>query len=763
MLLKNKWLASLTYFICLMVVLLTNGAIPYLSIPTLGELLWTSGFAESFANAGWPSIKAINFGLPNTAPIVFGLPGALLQSAFIAFGNMHAADAYSMSIIIWLAISLWGSIRLCQFFGTNFISGCLLSLIYLTLPIVWNHAGYSMLSIGFALLPLYLYMSFKIIYQLLNTKIYSRDWWIKALEFIIISILSIFMDGYTFVMYFAACGLIGAVAFIRGDISRKKIIFQSLPVILFSALVSYILYTKYVGTSIFQSPPIDFFRGWGVDVIMLLIPSQGISWLWDSLGISASRSANQFFGDQSVWMTTFSLPLIIAGVVGYYLARKHRYALPLLLVAIMGLYFSLGPSLKVNSVRPVDDKGNIMVQGPMMPSEVALLPTGNAIFYEHVPGFKNMRSTYRWTGLMLAALFGLTVLFVLSVSSKKSGILIKALIITLIVASNLPNIPKKFESEMKLYKEIHQMDADLSSLNKYLVNGTKVLFAPPGNDFIVNYIAATGNYFTYNVGGDKNLEIAYKSWPQQIKRLSLSDQEKFFIQDLQAILLHHISDYVVLPYFDLRWDSYNWPPSKDKIAIRKEKFLQVINTFKQNSLFVVKEEELYAVISLSPYANSQQIQSTFLIYPGQTIHFNDGSSLLFLSKGWHNIESWGVWSSDTSELTFAIPKDFLIKNKNNCRLRLSFNTFNASALSPKKVQVELNGVEVANWTIATEKVENHVLILPYSLSNSQDNLITLTIKVPDATSPKTLGLSADSRILGIGLREIELLQESTYK
>lgn len=760
MILKSKWSAFLTYFTALMIVLVVYGAIPFLSIPTLGQVVWTSGFAESFVNAGWPSIKAVNFGLPNKAAIAFGLAGAFLQSAFIAMFGMHAADAYAMGAIVWLALSLWGAVRLCQLLGSSFVLGCFLSLIYLTLPIVWWHAGYSTLSFGFALLPLYLYMAFRVVYHLPEMRMYCRGWWTTVFAFTSVSLLSVFMDGYTFVMFCAACGLVWAVAFIRRDVSRKPLIFQSLPVILVSALISYLLYTLYVGTSEFQPSPMSHFRGWGVDLVMLLIPSQGVVWLWDALGISVPRSSNEFFGDASVWMTTFALPLIVVGTIGYYLIRRHRYALTLLLVALMGFYFSLGPSLKVNSVRPVDENGKVLVQGPLMPPEVALVPTGNAVIYEHVPGFKNMRATYRWSGLMFTALFGLAVLFVVSISSTKAGAVVGSVIVAFLVVSNLPDIPQRLETGMSYRSAMHQIDVDFAPLAEYLGKGSRVLFAPAGNDFIVNYLAATGNYRAFNIGGDKNLEMARKSWPQPIKQMPLYRPGPCLVEDLQVILLDGAVDYVVIPYFDMLWGAHAWPPSMSEIADRREQFSQAVATFERNPLYVVKKDNLYAVISLSPDANRQSLQSARQIAPNQVIHFSNCTSRLFLKTGWHGLESWGVWSSSVAELTFTIPKECV--GETDCGLRLSFNTFNASPSSPKTVLVELEGTQVAEWVIYSGEVVNRVVPLPRRLLDPGSGLVHLTIKVPEATSPAALGLSSDSRILGIGLREIELLHGSAF-
>src|SRR6476646_9788976 len=154
----------LSYLLSFGVVVLVYRAIPFLSIPSPQQIVWLSGFSESFVNAGWPSLKAVNFGIPTPAPIPFGLAGALLESILIRLFRLPAYDAYAFSALLWLFLALIGASSLARLLGANRTRAPYFSLIYLTLPIVWVHAGYSMLSFGIALLPLYLFSAFRISY-----------------------------------------------------------------------------------------------------------------------------------------------------------------------------------------------------------------------------------------------------------------------------------------------------------------------------------------------------------------------------------------------------------------------------------------------------------------------------------------------------------------------------------------------------------------------------------------------------------------------
>jgi hypothetical protein len=596
----RKWSVFGLVFI---IIVLVYGAIPFHSIPTLGQVVWDSGFAQSFVNAGWPSSKAINFGLPINAPVVEGLAGVFLQSTFIKFFGMHPADAYALGAVIWLALALWGSIKLGRLLGAGAVQSAFLSLIYLTLPMVWWHAQYATLSFGFAFLPLYLFSGFRVVYSSSDMSNNPHKWIITAAFFIGVSLLAVFMDGYTFVMLFSACGALWVTAFTRKDVTRKDLLIRALPTMLLSALTAYFTYTRYVGTMEFSSSSLDFFRGWGVDLAMLFVPSRGVSWLWDTLGLSVLRNDQTFFGDASVWITTFALPLLVAGGAGYWLCRKQRFALPLLLVTLLGLYFSLGPSLKVNSVRPADANGEYLVQGREMPAAMAVMPTGSAFISSHIPGFINMRATYRWSGLMFTGLFGLIVLFFQKASSRGSNLL-GIVVVAFLIVSNLPNLPRRWIDSRNNRTAMFLMDRDFASLSRTIGKGGVVFFAPPGNDFIVNYLAASGNYYTYNIGGDKNLEMSYQYWPDVLKTFPRRKPGSCFDEKISLLLQDKLADFVVIPYFDLLWGAHIWPWPENDVNVKREEFSATVRNFEANPAFSVAKDELYSVISLSPSAGN---------------------------------------------------------------------------------------------------------------------------------------------------------------
>ena len=177
---------------------------------------------------------------------------------------------------------------------------------------------------------------------------------------------------------------------------------------------------------------------------MLFIPTQQVHWLWDFLGLSVPRIRQDYFGNSSVFVTTFSAVFILFGIVGFCLTKKrHRWAYPLLLLALFWHLYGIRTLLKINSTRPnaLVSAGNIANHSAgtliNMPKEYALFRIGSGVLSQYLPGFKYMRMAHRWMGLGLFGFWALIVLMLVDLESKNRWALALALPLFLIV-SNLP-------------------------------------------------------------------------------------------------------------------------------------------------------------------------------------------------------------------------------------------------------------------------------------------------------------------------------------
>ncbi|KEA04741.1 hypothetical protein [Rhizobium rhizogenes] len=550
----DNWTAREKVFAFLAVglMLLFHGAVPFLMTPTLGQAVWTTGFAKSFANGPLYSIYAHDFGFPKPAAIAFGLAGALPESWLIRLG-LRPSDAYAGMVALWLILAFCSAYLISRTFGASRSVSILSAMTWMSMPTIWAHAGYSMLSLGIALLPFYFLVALNL-FQLppvSGTK--SRIFLHFSAAFV-----SVFMDGYTFIM-FATGSSILLCYFLLTDISNRRYLLTiALPIHIASFCLAYLAYTIYVGKDQFETSPIDFFRGWGLDLSFIVVPTKSFHWFLDFLGVSIARTDALYFGDASVWRTTFSLPVILAGLFAWWQVRRKRsVATGFLAVAIVGFFMALGPTLKINAIKPE----HIQITQPrqqsaMMPAEYGLGPTGSTWISETLPGFKSMRASYRWSALGILALWASVIVWA---GSSRRGSVAPVATLMLITFLNIPNLPQKYRSLTDNRAQFLQVDEELIDKLRVSVKRNEVVaFAPWGNDFMANYLAPAIGFRTFNIGGDKNLTSAQANWPPAMLALSgRLDTSKISL--ITKILRDRNADVVVIPYFDMLWSAHLWP------------------------------------------------------------------------------------------------------------------------------------------------------------------------------------------------------------
>jgi hypothetical protein len=554
---------TLTFICGLILSIVVYGAFPFIGIPTLGQAIGTtSGFALSLVNQGWLSVYANNFGYPFPAARPFGLLGVLVDSFFLRIG-MHPADAYAAMAVVFIVLAYWGAYALSRSMEVNRINAALLATAWVTAPVVWAHSSYSMLSLGLGLLPLYFLSAITLFTRKLekqSAKIRVAGMYFAA------CLVAVFMDGYSFMMFAVGSSLLAFWLLVRFSVLHRQLLFYSLPVHFAAFGFAYILYATYVGKSQFEPAPLDFFRSWGADITFYVLPSHGIHWLWDTLGLSIPRSSKEFFGDDSVWITTFSLPLIIVGFIGWWRSRKNNaLATGLLIIAIVGFYMSLGPFLKINATRPPE----MIVAGEFtqaMPAELTIGPTGSGWISEKLPGFKSMRAAYRWSALGIFGLWGLTVL--LLGRSKGPVSCWGTAVVLLLIVSNLPHMGRKWQLDRSYRSQFIQVDKDLMvDIDQIVGEGELVAFLPYRNDLLVNYLASRAGFRTYNIGGDKNLLEAKKHWPYTMQRFRMDLIDVDFVDRILMLLARKEANVVVLSYvafrpsIDVLGGAYEWPAS----------------------------------------------------------------------------------------------------------------------------------------------------------------------------------------------------------
>ena len=120
--------------------------------------------------------------------------------------------------------------------------------------------------------------------------------------------------------------------------------------------------------------------------------------------------------------------------------------------------------------------------------------------------------------------------------------------------------------------------------------------------------------------------------------------------------------------------------------------------------------------------------------------------------GWSGPESWGRWS-DGPQAKMALR---VADSSRETIVDFALGAF-APPGHPQRVEVLANGSRLANWTFDSQQPAEISLRVP-NAAIGRGGIIILTFRMPDAVSPNALGLSGDTRRLGIAITGLRVTQ-----
>jgi len=128
----------------------------------------------------------------------------------------------------------------------------------------------------------------------------------------------------------------------------------------------------------------------------------------------------------------------------------------------------------------------------------------------------------------------------------------------------------------------------------------------------------------------------------------------------------------------------------------------------------------------------------------------NGTGSIYQGQGWSIPELAHTWTMGSESSLILSLKDIPEK----IFLTMDANAFTGPGLDSQILQIIINNKELSDPIFMDNQIQNITIEVPSGYLISGTN--TITFNLPNATSPKSLGISEDDRSLGIAVRTIAL-------
>lgn len=133
---------------------------------------------------------------------------------------------------------------------------------------------------------------------------------------------------------------------------------------------------------------------------------------------------------------------------------------------------------------------------------------------------------------------------------------------------------------------------------------------------------------------------------------------------------------------------------------------------------------------------------------------SNGVAVGWLESGWSAPEGWGTWSSGEQAVLRIDPRE--LPDGHGLALNLDAQAFVEPRHPVQRIAVEVNG-EPAGQYIVRYPNKNFSMRIPLGQVDTESTrMIRIVFDLPDAESPRSLGVSSDMRKLGLGLVSVSI-------
>lgn len=591
------WFGSATIGVGYLMLALLYGLFP----GQLPDSSAAQGGMSACVARGWGNILRCSFlGYPGGARSVFGMPYDIAAGTLQILG----LDLVNSVRVIWLlvlAASLFGCRRLLARFTPIAWIAWVGSFAYLVAPVVSLQAGYGPLQLGFMLVPACVLVDLRLLEAIGRARMHPKRLVGRISAVLVVRLVALTLDPYSFIIGLVIISLLYLVAGIGLLRDRRPLrIVLLVGAFGFSTGFAYLIYGRLSPVTDLPTMPLSFFRGQGVDVVPQLVPSDA-QWWADLVGLHHRLLPSQAYSDgpniSHVFLGYVTVAMAIVGSLVATRSRRRRGWRWAFIIAGLGCaVLALGPSWKFDNFRAAVPGQPITFGSYLMPDADAPNTMPWSFVYTDLPGISQMRALYRWElgvrlTLLVLAVIGLTWLVGRGRWPRRTAVLAAALMLVEL----LPNLPDRIDDTHANLGYVRGVEADvIAPLSTVTRPGERALLFGPGgaspgtNDYLANYLCPAVRLVCYNVGGDKVVLNAAKSYPPDAAavltgRGRTTDQQAE--QHLTTLLTSGQLDVVVLVHFDLRAQAVRWPAGAPvrTAAVRAESSMFTGSRFTKNA------------------------------------------------------------------------------------------------------------------------------------------------------------------------------------
>ncbi len=347
----------------------------------------------------------------------------------------------------------------------------------------------------------------------------------------------------------------------------------------------------------------DFMNGSSIDVLTMMLPGsvQAISRFFSVESVIAQ---NKFIpGNGVAYYFGYSI-LILLLISIFWKNARSRKSLSLFIAGSVLLLISLGPGLRVAAML---DKSMLQVTGQYrLPLEENVVQFPWGIMFDKFP-LNIMRAVSRW---YIGAVFFFLILAARTLGrlgAKRRGRIVAYVLCFCMVLEFFPRIGHETGRRTQYFRDYKHVYNDcVKELDEFL-SGKSARLAFCNYDYNSNtymipmIMTKLEGCMTYSGAGDKSIEMARGYRPECVSDFMCSAEPEAIAINISRMGEYHLTDYAILPYFDLSNAVYQWPMN-DEIIERTTLIAEDVAARLRNRYRVVRLEH-YMVIELATGEN----------------------------------------------------------------------------------------------------------------------------------------------------------------